>query len=361
MSGSITKVPGSNFKDGHDRRRAVYRDHLGKQHVKQFRTLADAQAWLDQVTHDKVAGIRMERSRQTLSELYDELHAGRPYAPKTLDLHEDAWNHVPERIQQARISDIDAEAVDAVLAAVGKPAARDQVRKLLSTMFTEAVNKRRLSVNPAKRSPRRRTRTELVEERRVGRELRILDDDELHRFITETPVRYRCMIRLMAYVGLRPGEAYALTVGQFNLDGSLRIDRSIAGPTKTGQVRVITLPKIVAEWIVNHVEEFVPTTWDDPAAPLFGVRDANNFRRRVFAPAAKRAQLAGLRPNDLRHAAVARAIGNGADVYAVQTMLGHSQASTTLDIYGRLWHRSADRLAAKLDEAIRAGNIVSHA
>src|SRR3954462_8003279 len=110
--GSITKVPGKNFADGHDRRRAVYRDHLGKQHVKQFRTLADAQAWLDQVIHDRVAGIRTERSRQTLSELSDEVHAGRRYAPKTIHLHEDSWHHIPERIQNARISDIDAEIVD---------------------------------------------------------------------------------------------------------------------------------------------------------------------------------------------------------------------------------------------------------
>src|SRR4051794_7644971 len=226
--GSITKVPGKNFADGHDRRRAVYRDHLGKQHVKQFRTLADAQAWLDQVTHDRVAGIRTERSKQTMRELYDELHASRPYAKKTLELHADSWNHIPERIQNAKISDIDAETVDAVLAAVKKPAARDQLRKLLSAMFSEAIAKRRLSVNPAKRPARRRTRAEMKEAGAVRKQLRILKPEELTWLVAEIPEQFRAMVQVMAYVGLRPGEAYALTVGQFDpFSRTLTVDRSL--------------------------------------------------------------------------------------------------------------------------------------
>jgi integrase len=52
--------------------------------------------------------------------------------------------------------------------------------------------------------------------------------------------------------------------------------------------------------------------------------------------------------------AAARAIGIGADVYAVQRMLGHAKASITLDTYGSLWEARSREIADRLGEAIQA-------
>lgn len=83
--------------------------------------------------------------------------------------------------------------------------------------------------------------------------------------------------------------------------------------------------------------------------------DGGNFRRRVFALALVRAEVNhGLRVNDLRHSAVPFAVAHGANVYAVQRMVGHSKSSITLDVYGELWDDSQEQLATKVDEAIRA-------
>lgn len=62
----------------------------------------------------------------------------------------------------------------------------------------------------------------------------------------------------------------------------------------------------------------------------------------------------GLRVNDLRHSPVSFAVAHGANVYAVQRMVGHSKPSITLDVYGELWDDSQEQLATKLDGAIRA-------
>ena len=43
-----------------------------------------------------------------------------------------------------------------------------------------------------------------------------------------------------------------------------------------------------------------------------------------------------------------------ANVYDVQKMVGHAKPSITLDTYGFLWPGSSERLAEKLDEAIRS-------
>ena len=56
---------------------------------------------------------------------------------------------------------------------------------------------------------------------------------------------------------------------------------------------------------------------------------STNFRPRVFDPAAEKAGLPGLTPHELRHTAASPAIAAGANVKAVQHMLGHACAAMT--------------------------------
>ena len=59
-------------------------------------------------------------------------------------------------------------------------------------------------------------------------------------------------------------------------------------------------------------------------------------------------------PHDLRHTAASLAVSAGANVKAVQRMLGHAKASMTLDVYADLFDDDPDDVAANLDAAIRA-------
>ena len=59
-------------------------------------------------------------------------------------------------------------------------------------------------------------------------------------------------------------------------------------------------------------------------------------------------------PHDLRHTAVSLAVSAGANVKAVQRMLGHANASMTLDVYADLFDEDLDGVADRLDTAIRA-------
>lgn len=61
---------------------------------------------------------------------------------------------------------------------------------------------------------------------------------------------------------------------------------------------------------------------------------------------------AGLPPmtvHDLRHTAASLAISAGANVKAVQKMLGHSSAAMTLDTYADLFEDDLDAVAEALD------------
>lgn len=63
-------------------------------------------------------------------------------------------------------------------------------------------------------------------------------------------------------------------------------------------------------------------------------------------------------PHDLRHTAASLAVSAGANVKAVQRMLGHASAAMTLDTYADLFDDDLDAVAVGLDEA-RSGRIVS--
>jgi integrase len=65
-------------------------------------------------------------------------------------------------------------------------------------------------------------------------------------------------------------------------------------------------------------------------------------------------RLAGITPHDLRHPAASLAIAAGANVKAVQRMLGHASASMTLDVYAGLFGDDPDAVASRLDDAVAA-------
>jgi len=57
-----------------------------------------------------------------------------------------------------------------------------------------------------------------------------------------------------------------------------------------------------------------------------------------------------LTPHDLRHTAASLAISSGANVKAVQRMLGHASAAMTLDTYADLFDDDLDAVATRLND-----------
>ena len=56
--------------------------------------------------------------------------------------------------------------------------------------------------------------------------------------------------------------------------------------------------------------------------------------------------------HDLRHTAASLSISAGANVKAVQKMLGHKSAAMTLDVYADLFDDDLNAVAAKLDSVV---------
>jgi integrase len=80
-------------------------------------------------------------------------------------------------------------------------------------------------------------------------------------------------------------------------------------------------------------------------------RRVGNFRKRAFDRAARDAGLPGLAPHELRHTAASLAMSSGANVKAVQRLLGHASAAMTLNVHPGHFDDDLDAVAGRLNEA----------
>jgi integrase len=171
--------------------------------------------------------------------------------------------------------------------------------------------------------------------------------------------QYRVFVLVAAYCGLRWGEMRALRVRRLDLMRG-RIDVAEAVPDGTREVdtpknhkrRSVPVPRFL-------VDDLVPLTAGSAPSDLVfrnargGLLDNTNFRRDVFNPSVRALGLQPLTPHDLRHATASLAVSAGANVKAVQQLIGHASAAMTLDIYSGLFSDDLDAVAERLDAAVR--------
>jgi len=208
-------------------------------------------------------------------------------------------------------------------------------RRVLAQILGQAVDDGLIVSNPAKKAkaPSVRPRRQLF-----------LTAEELRNLAYECG-QYGPLVWFLGWSGLRFGEATALRVGR--VDPSRRrvrveeaatevAGRLVFGAPKTHAARTVIIPHFVIDTI-QPLRSGKATDDLVFAAPRGGPVRLNNFRRRVFAPAAQQIRKPELVPHDLRDTAASLAISSGASIMAVQRMLGHASAKMTLDVYGSLF------------------------
>jgi integrase len=194
---------------------------------------------------------------------------------------------------------------------------------------------------------------------RVKKSERPLETSEVEAILAAIPDRYRTMVTVMAYVGLRPGEAYGLQVQDFDpQSNTLTIQRAVSrgkvGPTKTGEHRTLPIGGL-GDLVQGHIETLDVTS--EPSTHLFTNQQGRVLHENTFVPLFKRAvKAAGIpnnvSPNSLRHHAAAWMIRRGANVLQVSRMLGHARPSITLDVYAYLFSDSLDAVAKILPSSV---------
>jgi integrase len=376
MAGNIQKRPNGKW-------RARYRDAAGKEHARHFLRKQDAQNWLDGITTSVQTGNYVDpaRGRLTVGTLADQWIAGKVnLKPTTRARYESAlevhvrprWDNVPV----AKVEHGDVQGWVAELAASGQSGA--SVRKahgVLSGILNLAVKDKRIPSNPSlgvdlvplKEGKRRYLTAEQVE--RLADAAGKLPAGRPRRTTDDAYPQYRLVVFVLAYCGLRWSELAALKVRNLDLlRRRLTIEQAVTevnggklawGTTKNHERRSVPVPKFLVADLSAHLADKSP---DDLlfTAPDGGVLRNRNARRDWFNAAATSAGIPGLTPHELRHTAASLAISAGANVKAVQRMLGHASAALTLDRYADLFEDDLDDVADKLD-ARRASARQNHA
>lgn len=172
------------------------------------------------------------------------------------------------------------------------------------------------------------------------------------------------MVLFLAYTGLRRGEMAALRVKDLDmLRRVVNVDQAV---TEVGRELIYGTPKdhfrrsvpflsFLVDMLAERCEgkradEFVFT------APQGGALRNCNWCRRSFEPAMAHLldaypDLERLTPHDLRHTAASLAISAGADVRAVQKMLGYASAAMTLDVCADIFDDDLDAVGEALSKA----------
>lgn len=173
----------------------------------------------------------------------------------------------------------------------------------------------------------------------------VLNDAQLERFMKEVqndPIWHDFFYTELT-TGLRQGEICGLMWSDFDEDhGTLSVRRTlhiqkggrlVTGETKTGTgKRTITLPPstagLLAQRKKNSYSQWIfpnPLRPEQPASP----GTAYNHLKTLL----KRAGLPSIRFHDLRHTFATHALASGVDAKTLSGILGHTQASFTLDTY----------------------------
>lgn len=347
---------------------ARYTPKGGRIVSKSFRTRKLAEEWLKVQQVDRSRGEWSDpRSGRTLFSEQAEtwMASRRSNRPTTMARDESVMRSlVLVHLGEQPLNAITAETVEqwvGDLSTTHSPATTHKAYQLASGVLASAVRARRIPRNPA-----------------VGVSLPPLGKTE-RRFLSASDIevladsivpRYRLLVLLGGYAGLRLGELAALRWSSFTVGyravkvtetlTNVRGEVSIGPPKTRASVRTVSLPAFLVDEVSQHPrDEVAPASLLFPA-PQGGPLRFSAFRQRVWKPAVEKAGLEWCTPHSLRHSQVALLIEAGEDPYIISKRLGHSSIRTMYDVYGHLLPSADEAAAEKLDAISRNKRATSH-
>jgi integrase len=353
--------------------RARWREAAGRERVKTFGRRVDAQRFLIEVEDSKLRGAYVDPAAGKVAfaewaERWYKTTAG--LKPSTRHFYRQLLdNQILPTFKSASLAGIDRMMVREWIATLiedGPGASRIRNAHAVLTMILDsAVDAKRLAINVAANMRGLPRRPEL--------EMHFLDALQVERLAEAIDPRYRLLVLVGAYTGLRPGEITGLKVKRLDLlRGKLEVAEALSevdgkltwGTPKTHERRVVRLPRFLCDELAAYLADRSHER-DDLVftAPHGGPIREHKLMERYFKPAAVRAGLCvrtvrredreelvtDLRMHDLRHTAASLLIREGASIKALQKQLGHKDAVQTLNRYGHLYPDELDSLAERLE------------
>jgi integrase len=258
------------------------------------------------------------------------------------------------------------------LSKLRSPALVEAVHAVVSSIFEEAIDTGLIRDNPSRRLLRKILPKEHQRNVKDAAPMTIAERDRLMAVAQSTcPPSMRLALMVMAFMGVRLGEALAIRLKHLDFDRMLyhvteSFKEGVFRKPKGGKSRFVDIPAFLAAELEAHVaylrKERLKLGIGGPVdALLVNPKDGHSpFSQRDVQCELKRAcKAAGLEvrnPHDLRHTYATTLLMAGVSPAYVQKQLGHSSISMTVDIYGH-WVPGEGRagLEAALAGGVRTG------
>ncbi|MGQ0843170.1 MAG: tyrosine-type recombinase/integrase [Sporichthyaceae bacterium] len=357
--GAVDKLPSGRW-----RARCTGPD--GRRRSKTFATKSDGRAWLATQQADVVrkAWRAPEAAKRTVGEFAEDYLIREDLRESTRALYASLWRtHLAGPWTGVAVGDVTSAQVRAWHTAAARttgPTALAQSYRLLRAILGVAVADDAIAANPC--------RMRSAGNPKPARPARSLNVEEVRALADAVPERYRALILVLAFGGLRFGEATALRRSDVqDASGTLRVERSVrylggrwlVGEPKTeAGRRTVALPATIAEALAVHLQRFVA---DDGEALVFGTSTGNYLARSnwnlTFRRAAESIGLPAVRPHELRHTGATLAAGTGATTKELMRRMGHSSPAAAL-IYQHAVDERDGEIARALDAVLGPATVV---
>lgn len=244
------------------------------------------------------------------------------------------------------LKDMTADLIDDWYARLGDkaPTARSHAYGLVRTILGDAVQRRLIEYNPCHiRGAGNSKRVKEIEPATLA---------QLEALVNAMPERYKLMVLLAAWCGLRFGELTELRRKDVDLtDRVVKVRRAVVRvdgefivgtPKSDAGIRTVNIPPHLLPAVQDHLSSHVGEGRDGllfPAAgdPTKHLAPATLYR--VFYKARDAAGRSDLRFHDLRHTGAVLAASTGATLAELMARLGHSTAGAAM----RYQHAAQDR------------------
>jgi integrase len=360
---------GSIWKQSGFWRAAISLD--GHRMTRSFKTKEECKAWIREVQNQIDEGLTFNTTQVSLSEFMEKwlsVHASRLRRKTGPQYQQITRDYILPYLGKYKLKDLRLDHIESVYRSLLKKGVGSRTvryaHSILHRCLNDAQKRGLLGYNPAHGA---------VIPRAEHHEMYFLDEDQVMRFLLATKEsRYEALYHLAVKTGMRQGELLGLKWSDLDWKkGILRVQRQLQRinnqgllfsqpKTKTGN-RSIQLGEQTLQTLRTHLEKqrleqaFANQNWRDEglifATPIATPTDPRNLIR-DYKRVLRIAGLREIRFHDLRHTAASLMLNNGVPILVVSKILGHSKASTTLDIYGHLISVMQEGAARMMDELI---------
>ncbi|MFE0271836.1 tyrosine-type recombinase/integrase [Streptomyces sp. NPDC058992] len=354
--GAVRKLPSGRFQ-------ARYQgpDGLTRSAPETFASQTDADRWLVRKEAEIIDGRWKNPDDKVLFGVYaDAWFKERDYAATTRERNGSALRlHILPTFANVVLSEITTPQIrrwraGLLESGVGEPTVVKAYQVLRAIMNT-AVDDELIQRNPCRIKGAGAAKTA---------ERPFLDVSEVFRLADAVPARFRVLILLAAFTGLRFGELAALQRHDVDLERrTVAVRRALAEtrtdgivvktPKSAAGVRTVAFPASLTAELAAHLAAFADPgrTGSVFTGERGGQLRRNNFRR-LWLRALKTTGLGDVHFHDLRHTGNTLAATGGATTRELMQRMGHSSVRAAL-IYQHLVNGRDHAIAAHVDAQIR--------